>query len=73
MRPIFFEEDDKSLIQKSSTYLWGKDFLVAPILKDSVASKEIYFPKTSNWFNFYSDEKFAGGKTNSVKVNKRCA
>lgn len=70
MRPIFFEDDDMNLIQNSSTYLWGKDFLIAPILKDSVESKEIYFPKTSNWFSFYTDEKVDGGQTKSVKVEE---
>ena len=70
MRPIFFEEDDHKLMTNSSTYLWGKDFLITPILKDSVKTKEIYFPKTANWFNFYSDEKVNGGQTKTVEVDK---
>lgn len=69
MRPIFFEEDTKKLMTNSSTYLWGKDFLISPILKDSVKTKEVYFPKTANWFNFYSDEKIDGGQTKLVNVN----
>ncbi|KGL63863.1 TIM-barrel domain-containing protein [Polaribacter sp. Hel1_85] len=68
MRPIFFDEDDDKLMSNSSTYLWGKDFLITPILKDSVKTKEIYFPKTANWFNFYFDEKIEGGQTKTVKV-----
>ncbi|MCI2228218.1 DUF5110 domain-containing protein [Polaribacter sp. MSW13] len=68
MRPIFFEEDDEKLMTNSVTYLWGKDFLITPILKDAVITKEIYFPKTANWFNFYSDEKVAGGQTKNVNV-----
>jgi oligosaccharide 4-alpha-D-glucosyltransferase len=70
MRPIFFEEDDEKLMTNSSTYLWGKDFLVTPILRDSIISKEIYFPKTANWFNFYTDEKVQGGQTKMVKVEE---
>jgi oligosaccharide 4-alpha-D-glucosyltransferase len=68
MRPVFFEEDDKMLMTNSSTYLWGKDFLITPILNDSVKTKEVYFPKTSNWFNFYNDELVQGGKTKIVKL-----
>lgn len=68
MRPIFFEEDDAKLMTNSATYLWGKDLLITPILKDSVKTKAIYFPKTANWFNFYSDEKIEGGQTKKVKV-----
>ena len=70
MRPIFFEEEDEKLMSNSSTYLWGKDFLITPVLKDSVKTKEIYFPKTANWFNFYTDEKVEGGKTKTVKVEE---
>ncbi|MFY9242411.1 MAG: TIM-barrel domain-containing protein [Polaribacter sp.] len=71
MRPIFFEEDDVKLIENSETYLWGKDFLITPIIKDSVKTKEIYFPKTANWFNFYFDEKIEGGQTKTVKVKDK--
>ncbi len=49
----------------------GKDFLITPILKDSVKSKAIYFPKTANWFNFYSDEKIKGGQTKTVEVKEK--
>ena len=70
MRPIFFEEEDEKLMSNSSTYLWGKDFLITPILKDSVKTKEIYFPKTANWFNFYTDEKVDGGQTKTVNIDK---
>jgi alpha-glucosidase (family GH31 glycosyl hydrolase) len=70
MRPIFFEEDDEKLMNNSTTYLWGKDFLITPILKDSVKSTVIYFPKTANWFNFYSDKKVEGGQTKTVEVQE---
>ena len=69
-RPIFFEEDDEKLMTNSSTYLWGKDFLITPILKDSVKTKEVYFPKSANWINFYTDEKVDGGQTKTINVDK---
>jgi alpha-glucosidase (family GH31 glycosyl hydrolase) len=72
MRPIFFEEDDEKLMSNSETYLWGKDFLITPILKDSVKTKEVYFPKTANWYNFYfNEDKVIGGQTKSVKVKQK--
>ncbi|TMM31511.1 DUF4968 domain-containing protein [Polaribacter aestuariivivens] len=72
MRPIFFEEDDKKLMTTSSTYLWGKDFLITPILKDSIKNTEVVFPKNANWFNFYFDEeKIEGGQTKTVKVKQK--
>ncbi|WP_338356508.1 TIM-barrel domain-containing protein [Yeosuana marina] len=71
MRPLFFEEpDNDSLKTKASEYLWGHDFLVSPILKDSVYTKQVYFPKNNNWFDFYTDELVEGGQTRNVKTNE---
>ncbi|WP_088323391.1 TIM-barrel domain-containing protein [Polaribacter tangerinus] len=70
MRPIFFEEETKEMANYSKSYLWGKDFLITPILKDSVVNKEIYFPKTNNWFNFYTDNKVKGGVSKEIILHK---
>jgi oligosaccharide 4-alpha-D-glucosyltransferase len=70
MRPIFFEENSDELFIKSTSYYWGNDLLITPILKDSVKSKEIYFPKNSNWFDFFTDEKIIGGQTKTVSVSE---
>lgn len=70
MRPIFFEENSDELLSNAISYFWGNDFLITPILKDSVTSKEIYFPKNSHWFNFYTDEKISGGQTKNITVSE---
>ncbi len=71
MRPLFFEEPTNLKLQTvSETYLWGNDFLVTPITKAAVTSTEIYFPKSNNWFDFYSNEKFTAGSTATVKVEE---
>ena len=69
MRPLFFEEpDNEKLKTVSEEYFWGKDFLVKPIIKSNVTSTEIYFPKSSNWFDFYSGKKYLAGTTSTIKV-----
>jgi oligosaccharide 4-alpha-D-glucosyltransferase len=71
MRPLFFEEtDNKALYTNASTYLWGNDFLVTPIVKDSVETKEIYFPKDAVWFDLYTDEKVLGGQVKMVSTQE---
>ncbi|WP_299059470.1 TIM-barrel domain-containing protein [uncultured Polaribacter sp.] len=70
MRPVFFEEDTPELITNSSTYLWGKDFLITPILKDSVITKQVFFPRTANWIDFYTNEKIEGGQFKLVNVKE---
>ena len=71
MRPLFFEEpDNKALLLNSRSYLWGNEFLVAPILHASQKEQTIYFPKKNSWFDFYTDEVFTGGKTIKVPTKK---
>lgn len=68
MRPLFFEDAAEVLKTDASAYFWGNDFLVAPILESGITEKEVYFPKDGVWFDFYTDEKFEGGQTSTVKV-----
>ncbi len=69
MRPLFFEESDDLALQTSSkSYLWGKEILVSPILKSGIKEQEIYLPKSSDWFDFYSDKKYKGGSTELIKT-----
>jgi oligosaccharide 4-alpha-D-glucosyltransferase len=69
MRPLFFEEPNNVALQTvSESYLWGNDFLVTPITKAGVTSTSIYFPKSSNWFDFYSKDKHEAGTTATVTV-----
>ena len=71
MRPLFFEEpNNNSLTSLAGSYFWGNDFLITPITKAGVTSTEIYFPKSSNWFDFYTNEKHNAGTTDTVKVNE---
>lgn len=71
MRPLFFEEpDNKNLTTVASSYFWGNDFLVTPITKSGIASTDIYFPKSSNWFDFYTGEKHSAGTTENIKVSE---
>lgn len=66
MRPLLFEEP--ALTTLSSTYFWGNDFLITPITKAGVTSTEVYFPKSNNWFDFYTNEKHAAGTTENISV-----
>lgn len=71
MRPLFFEEPENyRLYRISDTYLWGKDFLVSPVLRENTFQKEIYFPKTANWYAFFTGEKHKGGTTGTIAFQK---
>ena len=71
MRPVFFDEPNSKTQQLSATtYLWGKDFLVTPIVNSNVKEQEVYFPKNNVWFDFYTDEKFEGGQTKAIQTKE---
>jgi len=71
MRPLFFEEpNNTALTTVAGTYFWGTDFLITPITKPGITTTEIYFPKSSNWYDFYTNEKHKAGTTESIKVNE---
>jgi len=71
MRPLFFEDDkDTVLLTNRSTYLWGNDFLVTPIVHPAVKEKEVYFPKGSVWFDFYTNNRIEGGQSKFIKTKE---
>jgi alpha-glucosidase (family GH31 glycosyl hydrolase) len=71
MRPLFFEEPENlEIYEVADTYLWGNDFLVSPVMQDSINKKEVYFPGNGNWFDFYSGKKHKGGTRDSISVSQ---
>jgi alpha-glucosidase (family GH31 glycosyl hydrolase) len=70
MRPLFFEDAKASTFINDKTYLWGDSFLVSPVVQSSLKEQLVYFPENSNWFNFYTDEKVAGGQSKMVSLNE---
>jgi alpha-glucosidase (family GH31 glycosyl hydrolase) len=70
MRPLFFENDaNKALLTNDKTYYWGSDFLISPVMKPGVKTQTVYFPKQSNWYDFYTDKKVDGGQTKVIDLH----
>jgi len=71
MRPVLFEEPGNPKVRAlSSTYLWGKDFLVTPVTREGAREADVYFPSHSAWFDFYTGEKQSGGATRAIALSK---
>ena len=70
MRPIFFEDSRPEMDTISSTYLWGNDLLISPITKAGQEQQKIHFPNTSTWYDFYTKQKFEGGKTRFIQTQE---
>ena len=69
MRTLFYEfpEDEKSW-ETEDEYLYGADYLVAPVLEAGQREREVYLPKGCEWKNFENGEIFDGGRTVKVKA-----
>ncbi len=71
MRPLFFEEPDNANVYPiANTYLWGNNFLVSPVMAPGITEKEVYFPKNSTWYDFYTGKSFKGGSSYNIELNK---
>ena len=70
MRPLFFEDSRIEMNTISTTYLWGNDFLISPITKAGQEQQKVDFPITGNWYDFYTKQKFEGGKTTFIKTQE---
>lgn len=65
-RPLVLEyQDDPNLYDESSAYMWGDDFLVAPVVASGQTVQTFYLPK-GKWINYWTDQVYDGGETVSV-------
>ncbi|MCR5790618.1 MAG: family 31 glucosidase [Lachnospiraceae bacterium] len=67
MRTLFyvFPEDERAW-QVEDEYMFGSDYLVAPVLAQGVREREVYLPAGAEWLCLTDERNYAGGQ--SVKV-----
>ena len=60
-RPLVLEyPDDPNVTNESSAYMWGDDFLVAPVVQSGQTVQTFYLPQ-GKWIDFWSDKVYNGG------------
>ena len=47
-------------------YLFGKAFLVAPVIQYKARSRPVYLPAGASWYDFYSGTRYEGGQSISA-------
>ncbi len=58
--PILHYETDQTLAKLKTEYLFGRDLLVAPVLKPKKTTWKVYLPE-DNWIHLWSGQEFKGG------------
>jgi alpha-D-xyloside xylohydrolase len=54
---------DLKVREIADQYLFGPSFLVAPVSAWRARSRPVYLPAGTAWYDLYSGERFAGGRT----------
>lgn len=63
MRPLWMDfAHDPNVANLGTQYMFGPAFLVAPITEQGQVEKDVYLPAGSDWYNFWTNEKLAGGR-----------
>jgi len=73
MRPLVMDfHDDYAAVNHKYEYMFGKSILVAPVIRPDVTEWDVYLPKSSDWFDFWTGKKFNGGQNiqASAPLNK---
>ncbi|MDR0656253.1 MAG: glycoside hydrolase family 31 protein [Treponema sp.] len=63
IRPLFYDfPGDKAAWETEDAYMFGPDYLVAPVLYEGMREREVYLPPGAAWTNAWTGESFEGGR-----------
>lgn len=69
MRPMVMDFGyDAKVNDLGDQYMFGSSFLVAPVYAYKARFREVYFPKNTNWYDFYSGTYYPGGRKAQVEA-----
>ncbi len=65
-----FPSDPHVLRGEAATteYMFGPSLLVAPVLHQGQTSRIVYLPSGTDWYDFWTNQKFAGGQSIRVQA-----
>ncbi len=64
MRPLTMHYPNEDM-NRTDAYLWGEQFLIAPIVNQGQTSQDIALPE-GVWFDYFDNKKYQGSQTISV-------
>ena len=60
--------EDVATWDMQDEYMFGSDYLVAPVVEQHTLSREVYFPKGASWEHHKTGKVYQGGSSNTVLV-----
>lgn len=69
IQPLFMAfQQDENCYENGVDFVVGDGLLVANVVEEKQAVREVYLPKGATYYDFYTREKFEGGQTLEVPV-----
>lgn len=69
MRPLVYEfQDDDRVYGESFDFMVGTSLLVANVLEQGACTREVYLPKGTEWVEWNTRTRYAGGQTVQLDV-----
>lgn len=65
---VLFDQEDIQTHYRTDEFVFGDKILVCPIIEPNAKGRRMYFPR-GNWFNYWNNEKFEGGKESWVEAD----
>jgi alpha-D-xyloside xylohydrolase len=67
MRGLFMDfGSDPKVADIGDEYMFGPSLLVAPVTEQGRISRTVYLPAGTDWYNFWTNERFRGGQSIAV-------
>lgn len=57
---------DPKVAAIGNEYMFGPDFLVAPVTRQGQTRKRVYLPAGTDWYDYWTNARLAGGQTITV-------
>jgi len=54
---------DTEAVKQPYEFMFGKAFLVAPVIEAGATHREVYLPGSTDWYDFWTGERIEGGQT----------
>ena len=63
MRALWMDfPNDPNVAALGTEYMFGPDFLVAPVTSPGQTEKQVYLPAGADWYDYWTEEKKTGGQ-----------
>lgn len=67
IRPLVMDfTGDTAVNNIGDQYMFGSSLMVSPVYQYGARKREVYFPKSAGWYNFYTGKFQAGGERKNV-------